>query len=187
MVLKESWDGSLPQAGKSIYPGMKIASLPNLSQMKAKIYVPEIEAVGIKQDQKVSIQLHAFPNIKYTGTVSMVSKTAQPKERDNPIKFFIVSVILDQQDEKRLLPGQRLDATIYTSNHGSVIVAPIQTIFREESDSWVYLKDKSSGEFKQKQIKTGLCSTSQCVIEFGLEAGDVIALTDPKDLIKGAH
>jgi RND family efflux transporter MFP subunit len=184
VVLKKGWDGALPQAGKSIFPGMKIASLPNLTQMKAKIYVPEIEAVGIKMDQNVDIQLHAFPNLKFSGKVSSISKTAQPKKRDNPIKYFIVSVVLDQQDEKRLLPGQRLEATIYTSDHDQAIIAPIQTIYRKETDSWVYLKDNGNGEFKKNPVKTGLCSTSQCVIISGLNEGDVIALTDPTEILK---
>lgn len=180
VVLKKGWDGSLPQAGKSIFPGMKIASLPDLSKMKAKIYVPEIEAVGIKKDQKVDIKLHAFPNTKFTGVVKQISKTAQPKKRDNPIKYFIVSVVIDQQDEQKLLPGQRLDAQIYTSEKTSAIAVPIQTVIREGTDSWVYLKDKNN-HFKKQYVKLGDCSTSQCLIQSGLKNNDVIALTLPEN------
>ena len=183
VVLKKGWDGSLPQAGKSIFPGMKIASLPDLTRMKAKIYVPEIEAVGIKKDQKVAINLHAFPNIPFTGTVTQISKTAQPKKRDNPIKYFIVSVVLDQQDEKKLLPGQRLDARIYTSKKIDALVVPIQTVIREGEESWVYVKSLDE-VFKKHRIKLGNCSTSQCVVQSGLKDGDVIALTLPDHLSK---
>ena len=177
VVLKESWDGSLPQAGKSVFPGAKLASLPDLSHMKAKIYVPEIEAIGIKQGQSVDIELHSFPNKKFSGIISSISKTAQPKVRDNPVKYFIVTVLLDQQDQKRLLPGQRLDATIFTNSRQDIIVVPIQTIYREEKQVWVYLKD--DGEFNKKDVKLGTCSSSQCVIESGLVENDVIALILP--------
>lgn len=179
VVLKKAWDGSLPQAGKSIFPGMKLASLPDLSQMKAKIYVPEIEAVGIKADQQVSIKLHAFPEIDFTGVVTHISKTAQPKKRDNPIKYFIVSVVLNQQDQLRLLPGQRVEATIFTTDQSNAIFVPIQTIFREAKESWVYLKNTTTGSFDKKNIVTGQCSTSQCVVKSGLIENDVIALIDP--------
>ncbi len=186
VVLKKGWDGSLPQAGKSIFPGMKIASLPDLTQMKAKIYVPEIEAVGIKKDQKVDIKLHAFPNTLFTGVVTQISKTAQPKKRDNPIKYFIVSVVIDQQDEQKLLPGQRLDARIYTSAKTSAIVVPIQTVIRDGEDNWVYVKDDKSN-FNKKFIKIGNCSTSQCVVQSGLKNNDVIALTLPEKNNKEAE
>jgi len=177
VVLKKSWDGSLPQAGKSVFPGAKLASLPDLSRMKAKIYVPEIEAIGIKQGQIVDIELHSFPNSKFSGVISLISKTAQPKVRDNPVKYFIVTVMLDQQDQKRLLPGQRLDATIFTNSRQNSIVVPIQTIYREEKQIWVYLKNDD--EFNKKNVTLGTCSSSQCVIESGLLENDTIALIQP--------
>ena len=178
VVLKEGWDGSLPQAGKSVFPGTKIASLPDLSEMKALLYVPEIEAVGIKKNQKVDIMLHAFPKIHYTGTITQISKSAQPKQRDNPVKYFVVTVFINEKDELRLLPGQRLDATIYTSEKSYSVVVPIQTIFRKGQENWVYLKQNN--EFVKHNITTGVCSSSQCIIKSGLKENDVIALTKPE-------
>jgi len=178
VVLKKSWDGSLPQAGKSIFPGMGLASIPDLSKMKAKIFVPEIEAVGLKKGQKVDVKLHAFPKMKFTGSISMISKSAQPKKRNNPIKYFTVTVAINEKDEAKLLPGQRLDATIFTSERIESIVVPIQTIFREKEKSWVYQKI-SDGKYRKKDVLTGTCSASQCLIKSGLKENDVIALTEP--------
>ncbi len=178
VVLKKGWDGSLPQAGKSIFPGMGIASIPDLSAMKAKIFVPEIEAVGLKKDQKVDIMLHAFPNHKFTGIISMISKSAQPKKRNNPVKYFTITVLIHEKDEKKLLPGQRLDATIFTSEKSQAIVVPIQTIFRKNGRSWVYHKG-ANGEYRKKDVMTGICSTSQCIVKSGLSENDIIALTEP--------
>ena len=178
VVLKKGWDGSIPQAGKSVFPGMGLASIPDLSLMKAKIFVPEIEAVGLKKDQKVDIKLHAFPNLKFTGTISMVSKSAQPKKRDNPVKYFTVTVAINEKDEAILLPGQRLDATIFTTEKSENIVVPIQTIFRKNGKSWVYHKT-ANGEYRKKDVMTGVCSTSQCIVDSGLSENDIIALIEP--------
>jgi len=178
VVLKKGWDGSIPQAGKSVFPGMGLASIPDLSLMKAKIFVPEIEAVGLKKDQKVDIKLHAFPNLKFTGTISMVSKSAQPKKRDNPVKYFTVTVAINEKDEAILLPGQRLDATIFTTEKSENIVVPIQTIFRKNGKSWVYHKT-ANGDYRKKDVMTGICSTSQCIVKSGLSENDIIALIEP--------
>jgi HlyD family secretion protein len=178
VVLKKGWDGSIPQAGKSVFPGMGLASIPDLSSMKAKIFVPEIEAVGLKKDQKVDIKLHAFPNQKFTGIISMVSKSAQPKKRNNPVKYFTVTVAINEKDETILLPGQRLDATIFTSEKSENIVVPIQTIFRKNGRSWVYHKTPN-GEYRKKDVMTGICSTSQCIVDSGLSENDIIALIEP--------
>ncbi|MFK8011077.1 MAG: efflux RND transporter periplasmic adaptor subunit [Marinicellaceae bacterium] len=178
VVLKKDWDGSFPQAGKSIFPGRGIASLPDLSEMNAKIYVPEIEAIGLKNDQNVDIKLHAFPNIQFTGTISAISKTAQPKQRGNPVKYFTVTVKINEKDETKLLPGQRLNATMVTSDNTDALIIPIQTIFREKNKSWVYKKN-NKGSFVKNDVSTGICSSSQCIIKSGLQENDIIALTEP--------
>jgi len=179
VVLKKDWDGSFPQTGKSVFPGRGIASLPDLSEMNAKIYVPEIEAIGLKKEQKVDIILHAFPENQFSGTISSISKTAQPKQRGNPVKYFTITVKINEKDQAKLLPGQRLDAIMYTSDNTNAIIVPIQTVFREKEQSWVYRKN-SEGHYVKNTIVTGTCSSSQCIVESGLQENDVIALTEPK-------
>lgn len=180
VVLEKSWNGTMPQAGQSIFSGSKLASLPDLSAMEAKLFVPEIEAIGLKKDQKVSLKLHAFPDNKFTGVISRISKVAQPKKNGSPVKYFIINVLINEKDASRLLPGQRLEATIYTSDLAENLAVPIQTIFRKDEISWVYLKNSSTGEFIKKIIKTGQCSSSQCIVESGLNENDIIALIEPK-------
>ena len=176
-VLEPSWDGSLPEPGKSVFPGTKLASLPDLSQMQAKVYIPEVEAIGIKEGVSVQMSLHAFPDAVFKGTVSSISQTAQPQERDNPVKFFTVLVAVDASDDDRLKPGQRLEASIRVVEQPSGLVVPIQTVFREQGSTWVYVQNNN--QFKQQPVKTGFCSSSLCTIETGLNDGDVIALSQP--------
>ncbi|MCX7553308.1 efflux RND transporter periplasmic adaptor subunit [Marinicella sp. S1101] len=184
-VLEPSWDGSLPEPGKSIFPGSKLAKLPDLSAMQAKVYVPEVEAIGIKEGVAVTVSLHAFPDSSFEGTVSSISKTAQPKERDNPVKYFTVIVGLDATDNEQLKPGQRLNASIRVIEQDSGLVVPIQTVFREQENTWVFIQDGNS--FKQHTVTTGFCSSSLCTIEAGLTDGDVIALSQPAGVIAEAR
>jgi len=177
LVLEPSWDGSLPEPGKSVFPGAKLASLPDLSQMQAKVFVPEVEAIGIKAGITVNVSLHAFPDSLFKGKVSSISQTAQPKERDNPVKYFTVLVSLDVKHNEHLKPGQRLDASIHVVEQEQGLVVPIQTVFREQENTWVYVQ--RDNEFIQTPIRTGFCSASLCTIKSGLNDGDVIALSQP--------
>ncbi len=179
-VLQKGWDGTLPQVGKSVFMGMKIAKLPDLSSMQAKIYLPEIEAVGIKEGQQVAISLHAFPDLKFDATINHISKTAQPKERDNPVKYFTITAVIQQKDEKHLLPGQRLDAKILLNKKQQGISVPIQSILRDENKTLVFVKNKD--KYNKKAVKLGLCSSSQCVVESGLKENETIALINPEHI-----
>ena len=176
-VLEPSWDGSLPEPGKSIFPGGKLASLPDLSAMQAKVLVPEVEAIGIEPEQSVRVQLHAFPGSNYRGTVTEISKTAQPKERDNPVKYFTITVALEVTNPEHLIPGQRLSASIQVVEQNDAVAIPIQTVFREQDQAWVYLKN--GDQFARQTIQTGFCSAAMCTITQGLSGGESIALTEP--------
>lgn len=184
-VLEPSWDGSLPEPGKSIFPGAKLAKLPDLSEMQAKVYVPEVEAIGIKEGVGVTVSLHAFPGSSFEGTVSSISQTAQPKERDNPVKFFTVLVALGAQNNDMLKPGQRLDADIRVIEQDQGLAVPIQTIYREQDRTWVFLRQDQ--QFVQQAVTTGFCSSALCTISDGLADGDVIALSQPVGVIAEAN
>ena len=184
-VLEPSWDGTLPEPGKSVFPGAKLAKLPDLSEMQAKVYVPEVEAIGIKEGVGVTVSLHAFPDSSYAGKVSSISKTAQPKERENPVKYFTVTVSLESELNQELMPGQRLDASIRVVEQDRGLVVPIQTVFREQDRSWVFVQ--RGDDFAQQTVTTGFCSSSLCTIESGLTDGDVIALTQPVGVIAEAR
>lgn len=178
-VLEPSWDGTLPQPGKAIFPGGKLGYIPDLSQMQAKLFVPEMEAIGIKEGLPVSFYLHANPEQVVTGSVISISKTAQPKERDNPIKYFTVVVSIEHQDENALKPGQRLSARIDVVNESNGFVVPIQTIFRDQQHSWLYIK---KGErYIEQTVETGFCSASMCTIKSGISDGDIVALSQPME------
>lgn len=180
-VLEPSWDGSLPEPGKSVFPGAKLAKLPDLSEMQAKIFVPEVEAIGIKEGVAVTVSLHAFPDAFIEGKVSSISQTAQSKERDNPVKYFTVMVSLDAQNNDKLKPGQRLDASIRVIEQEQGLAVPIQTVFRERERTWVFVQ--RGNDFDQQDVTTGFCSSSLCTIETGLSDGDVIALSQPASMI----
>ncbi len=177
LVLQPSWDGTMPEPGKAVFPGTKLGALPDLSKMQALVYVPEIEAIGIKPEQPVSLSLDAYPNETFTGVVASMSQTAQPRERDNPVKYFTVTVSLNSHNE-RFRPAQRLAAEIKVASADHAIAVPILAIFRDQDKSWVQVRRGNS--FERQQVTTQFCSAALCIIDTGLNDGDVIALTEPK-------
>ncbi|MCX7545825.1 efflux RND transporter periplasmic adaptor subunit [Marinicella gelatinilytica] len=176
LVLQASWDGTMPEPGKAVFPGTKLGALPDLSKMQALVYVPEIEAIGIKPEQPVKLSLDAYPNETFTGVVESLSQTAQPRERDNPVKYFTITVALDGHDE-RFRPAQRLAADIKVATADHAIAVPILAISRDQDKSWVQVQ--RGNKFERQQITTRFCSAALCIIESGLNDGDVIALTEP--------
>ncbi len=178
LVYEKNWSGQEPRVGQQVFPGAKLASLPDLSAMKAQLYVPEAEANGLAEGLDVQLRLEAYTDRPVTGTVTSISHKAQPRERDNPIKFFTVDVVLDQADPSWLRPGQRVQAWIKVAEANDAISVPNQAVFQSEAGTWVYRLD--GAEFEKRSVEIGLRGPNRSEIISGLAAGDQVALIDPE-------
>ena len=178
MVYEKNWSGQGPRVGQQVFPGAKLATLPDLSKMKAALYVPESEANGLSEGLLVRVRLEAYSERTVSGKVSSISHKAQPIERDNPVKFFTVDVLLDDSDPTWLRPGQRVQAWIEVAKANETISIPNQSLFQNQQGSWVYRLEGSV--FEKRSVEVGLRGPNRSQITGGLSRGDRIALVDPE-------
>jgi len=176
-VTEKSWWGQPIDVGATVFSGNKLASIPNLAKMEATLQVLETEAVGIVTGQKVDLLVDAFPDRPLSGTVSAITATAAPIERDNPVKYFMVTVALDQSDPEWIIPGAIVTATINISQAGETIAIPNQAIFREGESDWVLVQAGSALE--RRDISLGLRGPNRSQVLDGLQVGEKIALFPP--------
>ncbi len=176
-VTEKSWWGQPIDVGSTVFSGNKLASIPNLDKMIATLQVLETEAVGIVVGQKADLFVDAFPDRALTGTVSAITATAAPIERDNPVKYFMVTVALDQSDPEWIIPGAIVTARINISRAGEAIAVPNQAIFREGDSDWVLVE--SGGDLERRDISLGLRGPNRSQVLEGLQVGEKIALFPP--------
>jgi multidrug efflux pump subunit AcrA (membrane-fusion protein) len=157
---------------------MVIAKIPNLAFMQAKVYVLDKNAIDIKAGQPVEIRLEAEPTKVLPGKIKSVSGFSRTIERNNPIKYFDVQVSLEQ-DGLGLKPGNRVLAKIIAQDETSKLIIPLQAIFNDKGDNYVYLKQGS--KFVRRSITTGKKNLHMVEVMTGLETGDEIALSNPED------
>lgn len=164
------------QVDDQTYPGNSLIGLPDLSQMKALVQINEIDIAKVKVDQKTIITLDAYPDTNFTGKITDIATLAHNKSREEKVKVFDVIVILDGQDD-RLLPGLTISCGIIIDELDNVLAVPTAAIFEKEGQSIVY-KQKGSG-FDTQAVTLGEENDTHVIVQKGLEAGDVIALSDP--------
>lgn len=176
LVYKKNWRGEKPRAGQSMWPGEKIAELPNITQMKAKLYVIESEAIDLAEGKKVNLQLFAYANLPFKGVVESVAPFPASIKRGDPQKYFEVIVALDEQNPKLFVPGRKLQANIEIAKPASKLIVPLQAIYTKENQSFVYLYQDD--ELTMAAVTLGQASLSHVEILTGLEAGQEISLMD---------
>lgn len=177
VIYKRGWDGQKQGVGTEISVWDPIvAELPNLKEMKSKTYVNEIDISKVKVRQEVRIGVDAFPDKKYTGTVTEVANIGQQLPNSNA-KVFEVSIEVNEFDSI-LRPGMTTKNEILTSSFDSVLFIPLDCVQSNDSISYVY-SDNS-----RKQVILGPSNENEAIIRAGLKAGEEVYLVPPSNVEK---
>ncbi|MGB0835035.1 MAG: efflux RND transporter periplasmic adaptor subunit [Psychrobium sp.] len=176
LTYKTNWRGEKPRAGQSVWPGEKIAQLPDISNMKAKLFVLENEAINLQAGQKVDFYLNVDATTKYSGKIDNVAPFPKSVKRGNPQKYFEVTVQLDTQQPQLFMPGRKLEAIIHVASVDQPVIVPLQSVFTVNQQTVVYRYH--NGEFVETPVTLGQSSLSHVEITQGLDSGEQISLTN---------
>lgn len=182
-VVEKSWWGQSIDVGSTVFSANKIASIPNLDKMEAELQVLETEAIGLSDGQDVEVIIDAYPDRPLKGVISTISATAAPIERDNPVKYFMVRVALEEADPEWITPGAVVTATINITEVLDTIAVPNQALFREDEGDWVLVRE--GGELVRRDVRLGVRGPNRSQIIEGLDAGEEIALFPPQAGVEG--
>ena len=174
LVYKTNWRGEKPRAGQSMWPGEKIAELPNITEMKAKLHVIESEAIDLAEGKAVSLQLFAYANLTFKGVIESVAPFPASIKRGDPQKYFEVIVTLDKQNPRLFVPGRKLKGSIEIAKSESKLIVPLQAIYTKENQSFVYIYQDN--EVSLAEVTLGQASLSHVEVLTGLKAGQKISL-----------
>ena len=179
LAYKANWRGEKPREGQSMWPGQKIAELPDISNMKVKLFVLESEAINLAIDKSVTFTLNAYSDKPFKGKVETVAPFPTSIKRGDPQKYFEVIVVLETQNTKLFVPGRKLEANIEIIATTKKIIVPLQSVFVEAKQSFVYLYE--DGDYKSVPVTLGQASLSHVEILSGLKEGQKIALTNKEN------
>ena len=163
--------------GHIIYPGGSVGLLPLKGKLKAKLFVPEVDAVGLAQNQTVRIRVDSAVEEVFQGEVINVSSVASAPSRDDPRRFFTVEARLNEVDESLMFVGSHVSAEIITADLQDAILVPQQAVFFEQDSAYVYVVEGSQSE--PRTVEVGRRSPTLVEITRGIKAGENVSLQEP--------
>jgi len=174
IIYKRDRLGAKRKVGSSISPfDNVVATLPDMSSMISKTYVNEIDVSKVKSGQSVEIAVDAFPEKKYTGTVTSVANIGEQLPNADA-KVFEVLIEVDGSDPI-LRPSMTTGNKIITQTINGVTYIPLESVQAgADSIPFVYLKNGD------KQIVVlGESNENNVVVEQGIMPGELIYLSTP--------
>jgi HlyD family secretion protein len=177
VILKRNWRGETTRVGDNVWNGQPLAEIPDLSTMKAEVYVLEADAGGLKAGRPATLAVESAPGVTYSARIARVDALAKPRIPGSPVQYFAVTLELPRTDPRVMKPGQRVQATLILEERKGALLAPRQAVFDREGRSLVYRRAKRG--FEPVEVKLGPSTMGRVVVASGLRAGDVLALRDP--------
>jgi multidrug efflux pump subunit AcrA (membrane-fusion protein) len=153
-----------------------IATLPDLSRMISVTFVNEIDISKVKPGQKVTLGTDAFPEKKLEGEVISVANIGQPLPKSDA-KVFEVRIRVFGSDPD-LRPAMTTSNVIQTGTFKEELFVPTDAIFTNDSMKFVFLEGKT---ITRQIVDTGEENENYTIVKKGLEAGQKVLLTRPKD------
>ena len=152
----------------------KIAELPDLSRMISKTFINEVDISRIKKGQKVKVGVDAFPEKEFDGEVIEVANIGQVIPGGDSKVFAVVIKISGSDADLR--PAMTTSNIISTNILKDVMYIPLEAVFKNDSLSYVYKKEKPD---VRQIVQLGEENENYVVIKQGLNIKDKVLLHEP--------
>jgi multidrug resistance efflux pump len=176
LLLTRDWRNETVRVGETVWPGEKLAEIPDLRALQARVYVLEADAGGLEAGRPAQVRVEGAGGAPLAARVARVDALAKPRERGSPVRYFETVLALEGQG-RGLKPGQRVRATLVLEQLEAVIAVPRVAVFERDGRRVVFVLDGARP--RAVEVTVGRNTPSHVVIERGLAAGQRVLLRDP--------
>jgi HlyD family secretion protein len=175
LVIEQNWQqGRKYQVGDIAHPTQTVASLPDLSKMRVRASMSDVDDGTVKVGMPARCVLDAHPETIYQGVVESLSPVARPRGRESMQQLYAVTVALAKTDPARMRPGMSVRVEIVRQQAQNVLLAPRKALDLSNSKA----KARTAAG-KLRPVEITWCNAEMCAIGSGLEhRARLLALSD---------
>ena len=173
VVYKTKWNGERYRVGETVWSGMPLIEIPELSTILAEGLVPEVDIGKVKIGQHAEVSIDAFPGRSFSGLVKSIGTLVKPKAWDIPNKVLDVQITIDQLDISVMRPAMSIRVKIETNSILDCVAVPLKAVLTTSEGALV--KVKSETGWRSQKVKLGDSNGTDIVVTEGLNKGDRVA------------
>jgi multidrug resistance efflux pump len=167
LVGDHPFEGRKLREGDSVWVGLPVASLPDLSSMVVKAALSDVDDGRVLPGMEVLCTLDAYPGETFHGRVEDVAAVAQEAPRRPLLRSFPVRIRLDRSDARRMRPGMSVRVEALGTVVRNALLAPRAGLDLAADPPRARLAGGRTAE-----VRLGACTPTECVVEKGLREGD---------------
>jgi hypothetical protein len=167
-------------SGATLKTGQPIISIPDMSRLGVEVSIHESHIKKIELGQKVYITAESEPGRTLQGHVTKVAVLPDSNaSRYNPSLKVYPSAIEIEGTHEFLKPGMSAKAEIIVDELENVLYVPIQAVFVENDEHFVFLIKGNS--YVRQVVRIGANNNNFIEIQSGLDEGAAVLLKTPDD------
>lgn len=152
------------QLGDNLWPGLRAASLPDLSELEVAAYLPEVDDGRVLPGQAARVILDSALDRVHEGRVEVVAAVAQDARYAGGFK---VRVSLVKTDPVSMRPGLSARVEVVRRVFKDALVAPRAAVSWKDAQARLA---RPGGGFTD--VTLAACLALECVVENGIREGD---------------
>jgi len=172
VVAEHPWEGRKLQEGDTVWVGMAVGRLPDLTSLEVEADLPDVDDGRVQPGMPAACTLDAYLDTVYPCTVVDVAPVAQEAGRRSLRRHFRTRLSLDPAAAARARPGMSVKADVVTAEREGALLAP-----RAGLDLGADPARARLAGGREVEVELGPCDAADCVIEGGLEPGARLAPT----------
>ncbi len=163
------------EVGKDVNPMNPVLEIPDLSTMRVKVLVDEIDAGKVRVGQKSRIIVPALQGMAFDGKVIELSAILKQASYDRAAKIAEARVELDAgQDLSLLRPGMSANVQVQVGVIQGAIVIPLASIQERNGGSFVQVLKPDRKEYEWRAIELETNDDLSAVVKTGLAVNEMI-------------
>ena len=165
-VAEQRWEGRKLQVGDTVWPGMELASIPDLSEMEAVGTVPEVDEGRVASGMPVRCILDTYPDRVFEGRLADVSPVGKEGNR-RVVGGFAFRAKLEGADPELMRPGMSVRLEVVRKVWENALTVPRRDVVTEEGKTFVA---EPSGE--RHEVRLSGCTPTLCIVEEAATEGE---------------
>lgn len=114
--------------GTAMMAGTEVMTVANLDEMETRVDIGEMDIVLIQKGQKARLEVDAFKDRKFHGTVTEIANAARVSAAGMQAEATKFQVKIRIEEKEPFRPGMSVTAEVETRYRTNVLTVPIQSV-----------------------------------------------------------